>query len=117
MGGIVCGCDELIQKIYHYREINGAALHPMSAYLLLRGMKTLSLRINYQNESALVIARFLSNNSAVESVFYPGLENHPHHEVAVRQMRGFGGVQLYPEWGSGCSGRSHSKARIQSCGG
>ena len=92
LGGIVCGCDELVKEIYHYREINGATLHPMSAYLLLRGMKTLSLRINYQNESALTIARFLSKNSAVESVFYPGLENHPHHVVAVRQMRGFGGV-------------------------
>lgn len=92
LGGVVCGAAELIEAIYHYREINGATLHPMSAYLLLRGMKTLSLRINYQNESALTIARFLTNHSGVESVFYPGLETHPHHEVARRQMRGFGGV-------------------------
>ena len=92
LGGIVCGSEELIQTIYHYREINGATLHPMSAYLLLRGMKTLSLRIKHQNESAMTIARFLTGQPGVEEVFYPGLESHPHHDVAARQMRGFGGV-------------------------
>ena len=92
LGGIVCGSKEYVERVYHYREINGATLHPMSAYLLMRGMKTLSLRINHQNQSALAIARFLHHHPAVESVFYPGLEHHPHHDVAVRQMRGFGGV-------------------------
>jgi len=60
--------------------------------LLLRGMKTLHLRIRQQNESAMVIANYLSSHSNVEEVFYPGLEHHPHHEVAKRQMLGFGGV-------------------------
>ena len=92
LGGVVCGAEELVQPIYHYREINGATLHPMSAYLLLRGMKTLNLRIRHQNESALAIANFLTGHPAVDAVFYPGLDRHPHHRVAVRQMRGFGGV-------------------------
>jgi cystathionine gamma-synthase len=92
LGGIICGSAELIEQIYHYREINGATLHPMAAYLLLRGMKTLQLRIRQQNESALKIARFLQQHSAVAQVFYPGLADHENHDIARRQMRGFGGV-------------------------
>jgi cystathionine gamma-synthase len=92
LGGVVCGRRELVQQIYHFREINGASLDPMAAYLLLRGMKTLHLRVRQQNESALRIARFLEGHPAVARVFYPGLESHPGHEIAKRQMRGFGGV-------------------------
>ncbi len=92
LGGVICGAKELIDQIYHFREINGATLHPMAAYLLLRGMKTLHLRIRQQNESALEIARFLESHPGVERVFYPGLESHAGHEIARRQMRGFGGV-------------------------
>lgn len=92
LGGVVCGPGELVKRIYHFREINGAALDPMAAYLLLRGMKTLHLRISQQNESALKIARYLEGHPLVEGVFYPGLASHEHHEVASRQMRGFGGV-------------------------
>lgn len=92
LGGVVCGSAELVGQIYHYREIHGAALDPMAAYLLLRGMKTLHLRVRQQNESALQIARFLEAHPAVARVFYPGLESHENHAVARRQMRGFGGV-------------------------
>jgi cystathionine gamma-synthase len=92
LGGAACGSRELIKRLYHFREINGAALAPMDAYSLLRGMKTLSLRVARQNESALRIARWLQAHPAVESVNYPGLETHRHHDVARRQMRGFGGV-------------------------
>lgn len=92
LGGVACGPRALIGRIHHYREITGAALDPMAAYLLLRGMKTLHLRVRRQNESAMRIARFLRSHPAVERVFYPGLEAHPHHEVAARQMRGFGGM-------------------------
>jgi cystathionine gamma-synthase len=92
LGGVVCGSASLVHALYHYREINGAALSPGDAYNLLRGMKTLALRIERQNQSALEIARWLSRHPAVEQVNYPGLETHPHHAVAVRQMRGFGGV-------------------------
>jgi cystathionine gamma-synthase len=92
LGGAVCGDRELIKRIYHYREITGAALDPMAAFLLIRGMKTLHLRVERQNESALIIARWLQDHSSVAAVFYPGLETHRHHEIARRQMRGYGGV-------------------------
>jgi cystathionine gamma-synthase len=64
----------------------------MSAYLLLRGMKTLHLRVRQQNASALEVARFLQSHPRVTEVFYPGLESHPGHAIARRQMSGFGGV-------------------------
>jgi cystathionine gamma-synthase len=92
LGGIVCGPSELVKRIYHFREINGACLEPMSAYLLLRGMKTLHLRVLRQNENALQVARFLKSHPRVVKVFYPGLESHEGHEIARRQMAGFGGV-------------------------
>ncbi len=92
LGGIVCGSKPLIERIHHYREITGATLDPMAAYLLLRGMKTLHLRIRQQNESALRIARHLQAHPAVSQVFYPGLETNVHYELASQQMRGFGGL-------------------------
>jgi cystathionine gamma-synthase len=92
LGGVICGTPELIEKIYHYREINGATMDPMAAYLLLRGMKTLQLRIEKQCDSAMKIARYLQTKEAVEDVYYPGLETHPHHDVAKRQMRNYGGM-------------------------
>jgi cystathionine gamma-synthase len=92
LGGVVCGRADLVAKIYHFREINGASLDPMSAYLLLRGMKTLHLRIARQNESATEIARFLESHPNVVKVFYPGLKSHENYKVARRQMTGFGGV-------------------------
>jgi cystathionine gamma-synthase len=92
LGGVVCGAKELVSRIYHFREINGACLEPMSAYLLLRGMKTVHLRVRQQNENALQIARFLEKHPRVAKVFYPGLASHAGHEIARRQMSGFGGV-------------------------
>jgi cystathionine gamma-synthase len=92
LGGVVGGDREWVRRIYHYREITGAALDPMAAFLLIRGMKTLHLRIRQQNESASRIARWLQGHPSVASVFYPGLETHLHHDIASRQMRGYGGV-------------------------
>jgi len=92
LGGAVCGAKALVERLYHFREINGATLAPADAYNLLRGMKTLDLRVRHQNQSALTIARWLQGHPAVEQVNYPGLESHLHHDVAKRQMRGFGGV-------------------------
>ena len=92
LGGVVCGQPDMIERIYHYREINGAALDPMAAYLLLRGMKTLQLRVRRQSRSALKIARYLEAHPSVENVFYPGLESHPQHAIAANQMSDFGGV-------------------------
>jgi len=92
LGGVVVGSEDLIERIFHYREINGASLHPMAAYLLLRGMKTLQLRVQRQGESAQQIAEYLQAHSKVTAVNYPGLTSHPQHEIAAKQMRGFGGM-------------------------
>src|SRR5512139_782959 len=59
LGGVVCGNRDLVERIFHYREITGASLDPMAAYLIIRGLKTLHLRVRQQNESALTIARWL----------------------------------------------------------
>jgi len=92
LGGVLCGPRRLVEQVYHYREITGASLHPSAAYLLLRGMKTLHLRIRQQNESALRIAHFLQTHPLVSQVLYPGLETHENYVIACKQMRGFGGV-------------------------
>jgi cystathionine gamma-synthase len=96
LGGIVCGPKRLVRQIFHYREITGAALDPFAAYLLLRGLKTLQIRVERQNASAMKIARYLEKHPAVERVFYPGLRSHPQHDIARRQMEGgFGGVMSF----------------------
>ncbi len=92
LGGVACGSKALVRRLYHFREINGATLAPMEAYSLLRGMKTLALRVQRQNQSAMTIARWLQKHRAVEQVNYPGLPTHEHHAIAKKQMRGFGGV-------------------------
>lgn len=92
MGGIVSGDTERIRALYHFREINGASLDPMSAYLLTRGLRTLALRVERQNQSAQTIAQWLDSQPEIEAVYYPGLPDHPNHAVAKAQMSGFGGV-------------------------
>ena len=92
MGGVLVGRSDLVSQVYHYREINGACLSAMSAYLLLRGLKTIELRVARQNATASSMARYLSEHPAVQSVFYPGLETHRDHSIAAAQMSGFGGV-------------------------
>ncbi len=92
LGGVVAGRADLIEQIYHYREINGATLDPMAAYLLLRGMKTLHLRIERQTTNAAAVAEYLEGHDRVIEVNYPGLASHPQHDLAARQMRGFGGM-------------------------
>ncbi len=93
LGGVLVGSEDLVRSVFRRREITGATLHPEAAYLLLRGMKTLALRVERQNSNALAVARHLRKHPRVARVFYPGLEDHPNHEVAKRQMTGgFGGV-------------------------
>jgi cystathionine gamma-synthase len=92
LGGIVCGKQDLVDEIYRYRELTGPSLDPFSAYLLLRSLKTLALRVQRQNENAQAIAEFLESHPLVNRVYYPGLASHPQHAIAAKQMRGFGGV-------------------------
>jgi cystathionine gamma-synthase len=95
LGGVLCGTQALVEKAFAYREINGATLHPMAAYLMIRGLKTLALRIERQNENALRIARYLKTHPKIEDVFYPGLESHANHAIAQKQMRGYGGMMSF----------------------
>ena len=90
--GLVCGSRKLVRQIFLYREINGASLHPDSAYDVIRGMKTLELRVNRQNENAMALVNFLNDHPKVKQVYYPGLKSHPGHSIAKKQMRGFGGI-------------------------
>jgi cystathionine gamma-synthase len=95
MGGVLLGDAARVRSVFQFREINGATLDPMSAFLLTRGLKTLELRVLRQNDNALRVARFLAEHPKVDQVFYPGLESHRHHDVASRQMKGFGGVLAF----------------------
>ena len=95
MGGLLCGKQELVQKVFRFREINGASLQADPAYMIARGMKTLELRVERHNASALKIAHFLKAHPKVEDVFYPGLASHKGHDIAARQMKGFGGMMSF----------------------
>ncbi len=92
MGGVVCGRQDLVRRVYRWREIAGGTLDPQSAHLFLRSLKTLGLRIERQNANAMGIARFLETHAGVARVNYPGLPSHPGHAIAARQMQGFGGM-------------------------
>ena len=95
MGGLLVGKKELVQKVFQFREINGASLQADPAYMIARGMKTLELRIERQNASALKIANYLKAHPKVKDVFYPGLGTHPGYSIAKQQMRGFGGIMSF----------------------
>ena len=90
--GAVVGARERIDALWPTQICLGATLSPMDAWLLLRGMRTLALRVRQHNTSALELARWLERQPQVERVFYPGLESHPQHALARSQMRGYGGV-------------------------
>ena len=92
MAGAVLGNAPLVGAIRDYRGILGGVIDPHCAYLLIRGIKTFPLRMAKQNETALMLAHFLEKHEKVKRVYYPGLESHPHHDVASAQMRGFGGL-------------------------
>ncbi|WP_027185131.1 trans-sulfuration enzyme family protein [Desulfovibrio inopinatus] len=90
--GAVVSSAVLMESIRETAVNLGTSLNAMDAYILERGMKTLALRMERQNENAMVLAGFLQNHDAVTHVYYPGLESHPGHDIACRQMRGFGGM-------------------------
>jgi len=106
LAGSVCGATPLVGTIGEFRNIVGPVPEAHSCYLLIRGMKTLALRVERQNDSAMRIARYLEDHEKVKRVYYPGLESHPDHEVAVRQMTGFGGVVCFEM--DGGSGRTRN---------
>ena len=90
--GAIVASAALVERVWDSAIVLGSVLGPHDAWLLLRGMRTLGVRVQRSNESALRIARFLQDHPAVERVHYPGLESHPQHALGKRQMRGGGAV-------------------------
>jgi cystathionine gamma-synthase len=95
LAGCAIGSAEAIAPVREAVGVLGGVLDPHAAYLLLRGLKTLSLRVERHNENALRMARWLEEQDAVRRVWYPGLESHPDHPTAAKVMRGFGGVVTF----------------------
>lgn len=92
MGALITSNDEIADEMYRIQNSSGAVTGPMDSFLVLRGIKTLHLRMQRHCENGEKVAKFLANHPKVETVYWPGLESHPSHELAKKQMRGFGGM-------------------------
>lgn len=92
IGGVVAGGEELMRKVMSSRYVFGGISDPQSAWLLMRGVKTLKVRMEAHNQNGMQVAQFLENHPRIDRVYYPGLKSHPQHELARRQMKGFGGM-------------------------
>jgi cystathionine gamma-synthase len=95
LGGVVCGPRGLVSVVRDMRGVLGSVCDPHAAWLVLRGLKTLKLRVDAQNATGMKVARLLEAHPRIERVFYPGLPSHPDHALAARQMSGFGGVVTF----------------------
>ena len=100
LGGAIVGSRDLVNRIRAMHQFLGGVMDPHCAYLLIRGLKTLAVRVERHNANAQRIAAFLDGHAKVRRVFYPGLKGHPHHDLAARQMAGFGGVVSFEVEGS-----------------
>jgi cystathionine beta-lyase/cystathionine gamma-synthase len=108
--GVVAASHELIQQIWQTRTTLGNCMDPHASWLLLRGLKTLAVRVERQNESARRVAEFLSEHAKVSKVHYPFLESHPQYAVARAQMSGGGGMVSFEVEGTGDDARRVSEA-------
>jgi cystathionine beta-lyase/cystathionine gamma-synthase len=108
--GVVAGRNELIKKIWETRTILGNCMDPHASWMLVRGLKTLAVRVARQNDNALRVAEFLSEHAKVRSVHYPFLKSHPQYAVAREQMVGGGGMVSFEVEGSGEDARRVSEA-------
>jgi cystathionine beta-lyase/cystathionine gamma-synthase len=108
--GVVCGRHELMEKIWQTRTTLGNCMDPHASWMLVRGLKTLSVRVTRQNENAQHVAEFLSDHAKVRSVHYPFLKSHPQCALARQQMRGGGGMVTFEVEGTGEDARRVSEA-------
>jgi len=92
MGALVCNDDEIAKEIYRIQNSSGAVTAPQDCFLVLRGIKTLHLRVQRHCENGKAVAYFLKKHTKVENVYWPGFEDHPNHTIAKEQMRDFGGM-------------------------
>ncbi len=91
-GVIVCSTPEQAERLAFLQKASGGILSPFESWLILRGVKTLGVRMERHNQNGIEVAKFLSNHKKVKKVFYPGLPSHPQHKLAKRQMSGFGSL-------------------------
>lgn len=92
MGGLVVKDEKLAEKLYFIQNASGAVCGPQDSFLVLRGIKTLHLRMQRHCENGEAVAKFLKSHPKVDKVYWPGFEDHPNHEIAKKQMKGFGGM-------------------------
>jgi cystathionine gamma-synthase len=92
LAGVALGKHDLLNKLNRMQRMIGAIPGPFTCFLLERGLKTFAIRMEHHNSTALAVARMLEAHPKIEKVWYPGLESHPDHEIAVQQMRGSGSV-------------------------
>jgi len=92
MGALVTANDEIAKEMYRIQNSTGAVTAPMDSFLVLRGIKTLHIRMQRHCENGEKIAHFLTTHPKIDKVYWPGFESHPNHDVAKKQMRGFGGM-------------------------
>lgn len=92
IGALVTSNEEIAKEMYRIQNSSGAVCGPMDSFLVLRGIKTLHVRMQRHCENGEIVARFLADHPKVDKVYWPGFESHPNHEVAKRQMGGFGGM-------------------------
>ncbi|HET9953872.1 MAG TPA: aminotransferase class I/II-fold pyridoxal phosphate-dependent enzyme [Polyangiaceae bacterium] len=111
LGGVVAGPSHLLSLVREMRNVLGGVLDPHAAFLLLRGLKTLGLRVERQNQTALAVARALEGHPSIERVFYAGLESHPSYGIAKQQMNGGGGMVSFIVRG----GRAAASAVVDRC--
>ena len=108
--GVVCGRQELMDQLWETRTTLGNCMDPHAAWLLIRGMKTVAVRVARQNENALRVAEFLEQHAKVRRVHYPWLKSHPQYEIAREQMSGGGGMVTFEVDGTGDDARRVSEA-------
>jgi cystathionine beta-lyase/cystathionine gamma-synthase len=115
-GALVCTTAEQAEKLAFVQKAVGAILSPFECWLVLRGIKTLAVRMKQHDESGRVIAEFLSGHRKVKKVFYPGLKSHPQHELACRQMSGFGALITFETGSLANAKRLLKKVRVCTLG-
>ncbi|MGB7055414.1 MAG: aminotransferase class I/II-fold pyridoxal phosphate-dependent enzyme [bacterium] len=106
IGGVTVGKHEFIDKLWKDAKDIGASISPFNAWLILRGLKTLAVRMERHCANAQKIAEFLIQNEKIEKTYYPGLKSHPGHDIASKQMRGFGGMVGFDVKGGKKAGKS-----------
>ncbi|MDR9486778.1 cystathionine gamma-synthase [Salibacter sp.] len=95
MGALVTNRKDIADEIYHIQNSSGGVAGPMDSFLVLRGIKTLHVRIQRHCENAAKVAKMLNDHPKVDKVYWPGLESHPNHDIAKKQMRDFGGMMSF----------------------